>query len=444
MEITASQYVLKHSAGMKDVSYFDRDNYKRVLARCLFLNESARNLLVGLENESVYGNMNTSGDGDDGGNPNERPLSPYKGSNSNIFSFANKRVPVVDSYLKILDVDQNLSRDRKSHTRMIATSPERILDAPELIDDFYLNLLDWSCKNMIAIALGSSVYLWNASNGETAEFLSLKDENYVSALSFSEDGRYLSIGISRGNVELWDVEHQKKLRNMSGHRARIVSLSWNDHLLSSGSRDSHIFNHDVRLLRHHISTFSSHLNEVCGLRWSPDGAQLASGGNDNVLCIWSLHDIKPIHTFVQHKAAVKSLAWCPWQSNLLASGGGSNDRTIKFWNTSIGTCLNSIDAGSQVCGIIWSKHLKELVSSHGFSQNQIIVWKFPSMTKQADLIGHTSRVLHMSMSPDGTTIVSAAADETLRFWRIFDIDTIKSKPSKLHHAQRNLRLGIIR
>lgn len=38
--------------------------------------------------------------------------------------------------------------------------------------------------------------------------------------------------------------------------------------------------------------------------------------------------------------------------------------------------------------------------------------------KKVDLRGHTSRVLHLALSPDGT-IASAAADETLRFWKVF-------------------------
>ena len=41
--------------------------------------------------------------------------------------------------------------------RYIAQAPERILDAPELLDDFYLNLLDWSERNIVAIALGHTV-----------------------------------------------------------------------------------------------------------------------------------------------------------------------------------------------------------------------------------------------------------------------------------------------
>lgn len=35
------------------------------------------------------------------------------------------------------------------------------------------------------------------------------------------------------------------------------------------------------------------------------------------------------------------------------------------------------------------------------------------------MTGHTSRVLHLAQSPDGVTVCSAAADETLRFWKCF-------------------------
>ena len=79
--------------------------------------------------------------------------------------------------------------------------------------------------------------------------------------------------------------------------------------------------------------------------------------------------------------------------------------------------VNRRDA-PQVCALQWSKHDKELVSSHGYSHNQVILWRYPSMVKVAELTGHTSRVLHMAQSPDGTTICSAAADETLRFWKV--------------------------
>lgn len=59
------------------------------------------------------------------------------------------------------------------------------------------------------------------------------------------------------------------------------------------------------------------------------------------------------------------------------------------------------------------------MSTHGYSDNAIVVWKYPSMKKLATLKGHTYRVLYLAMSPDGETIVTGAGDETLRFWKIF-------------------------
>lgn len=230
------------------------------------------------------------------------------------------------------------------------------------------------------------------------------------------------------------------MRTLDGHNGRVGALAWNQHVLTSGSFDSTIINHDVRVQQHNISTFSRHEGEVCGLKWSPDGSTLASGGNDNLLNLWNLQNSQPLHTLTEHVSAVKALAWCPWQPNLLASGkplsspspfhlssvlifslgGGTVDRCIKFWNTQTGTMLNSIDTGSQVCSLLWSKHHKEIVSSHGFSKNQLCVWKYPSMVKVAELTGHESRVLHMALSPDGTTVLSASPDESLRFWKIFE------------------------
>ena len=334
--------------------------------------------------------------------------------------------------------------------RVIPTTPERVLDAPGLIDDYYLNLLDWSATNLVAVALGDSVFVWNAFTGESRKLFSLDQErgafsdgSYIASLSFSGNGQYLAVGTDDRLVKIWDIQAERMVRSVPGHLGRVVSLSWNDQLLSTGARDSLINTHDVRLANSRIFTFEGHTNEVCGLRWSPDGTQLASGSNDNALNVWTLASPSPLFKFDQHHAAVKAIAWCPWQRNLLASGGGTADKTIKLWNTSTGSCIHSVDTKSQVCSLQWSKNVKELVSSHGFSQNQLSMWKYPSMTKQAELTGHGSRVLHTAISPDGTTIVSAAADETLRFWRVFEVESALPKLPK-SHSEANLRRKMLR
>ena len=146
---------------------------------------------------------------------------------------------------------------------------------------------------------------------------------------------------------------------------------------------------------------------MCGLKWSPDNQLLASGGNDNKLFVWSLHNLAPVQTFTEHLAAVKgtrrssiscvhqlgltcfhvlllllaAIAWSPHHHGVLASGGGTADRCIRFWNTLTGQPMQYVDTGSQVCNLAWSKHSSELVSTHGYSQNQILIWKYPSLTQ---------------------------------------------------------------
>jgi WD40 repeat protein len=53
-----------------------------------------------------------------------------------------------------------------------------------------------------------------------------------------------------------------------------------------------------------------------------------------------------------HAAAVKALAFAPWQPNLLATGGGSNDRQIHFFHTGSGATLALINVFSQVTSLV--------------------------------------------------------------------------------------------
>lgn len=314
-------------------------------------------------------------------------------------------------------------------SRYISQQPDRVLDAPELKSDFYLNLLDWSSTNIISIALGEVVYLWNAANGAISELCQAGEGDYISSVSWLADGTHLAIGTNNAQVQIWDVAAEKRLRTLTGHEARVAAMDWNEHILSTGSKSGAIFNHDVRVQEHVVARLQGHSQEVCGLKWSPDGKQLASGGNDNIVNVWS-NTGAIAHSLTQHQAAVKALAWCPWQANLLVSGGGTADRHLRFWNTQTGACINSVDTKSQISSVLWSAQHRELISGHGFSQNQLTIWKYPTMSKVTELTGHTERVLGMAMSPDGSTVVSASGDETLRFWKCFATDAKKKSSTK--------------
>lgn len=292
--------------------------------------------------------------------------------------------------------------------RRVASAPERVLDAPGLIDDYYLNLLDWSSGNQVAIGLERNVYVWSADEGSVSCLMETSADTYVSSVKWSGDGAYVGIGLGTGEVQIWDVAEGAKIRSMFGHDTRVGVMGWNKHLLSTGARSGLVFNHDVRIAEHKVAELVSHTSEVCGLEWRSDGAQLATGGNDNLVSIWDARSLSvPKFTKTNHKAAVKALAWCPWNMNLLATGGGSYDRHIHFWNTTSGARVNSIDTGSQVTSLRWSPHYREIVSSSGFPDNSLSIWSYPTLVRNVEIPAHESRVLHSCLSPDGQMLATA-------------------------------------
>ncbi|CAF1711651.1 unnamed protein product [Brassica oleracea var. botrytis] len=241
--------------------------------------------------------------------------------------------PSREAYRKQLAETMNLNHTRILAFRNKPKDPAQLLPTDHSASSlhqqqlvriyFLLYCIDpFGSANVLAIALGHTVYLWDASSGSTSELVTIDEEKGpVTSINWAPDGRHVALGLNNSEVQLWDSASNRQLRTLKGcHQSRVGSLA-------------------------------GHTQEICGLKWSGSGQQLASGGNDNV-------------------------------ANLLATGGGGGDRTIKFWNTHTGACLNSVDTGSQVCSLLWSKNERELLSSHGFAHNQLTLWKYPSMRRR--------------------------------------------------------------
>lgn len=322
--------------------------------------------------------------------------------------------------------------------RRVPKVPYKVLDAPGLADDFYLNVLDWSSQNVLCVGLTRDIYLWSGVTAQVTKLAEVPADDAVTALSWTHRGGHIAVGCNSGKVLLYDAATQTLLRVMDGHAGRCTSLSWAAATLATGARDRQIFIRDVRAASSRQFVLSAHKHEVCGLRWRPDWSQLASGGNDNRLMVWSAAMLRgggtlklpadaggvrsitePLLVSECHKAAVKALAWSPHQSGILASGGGTHDKCIRFTNVATGAQISSVDTGAQVTSLMWCPNALELASTHGFSLNCLTVWRYPSMARVATLTGHNSRVLYSALAPDGENIVTGAGDETLRFWHAF-------------------------
>ena len=79
------------------------------------------------------------------------------------------------------DEEELLSEQYKKQ-RVIPQQPFKVLDAPCLQDDFYLNLVDWSAQNVLAVGLGSCIYLWSAQNSKVTKLSDIGPNNRVTSV----------------------------------------------------------------------------------------------------------------------------------------------------------------------------------------------------------------------------------------------------------------------
>lgn len=133
----------------------------------------------------------------------KRSIQELNSVKSKLFSFReeNKRKShgiLFNNNVINYDEGDNLS------IRKIANKPYKQIEALGLIDDFYLNLVDWSSKNDIAVGQSNCVYLWCANKTQCVKLLGYEGDKYVSSIIWNSEGTEVAVGNSEGLVEIWD------------------------------------------------------------------------------------------------------------------------------------------------------------------------------------------------------------------------------------------------
>ncbi|KAF7250618.1 hypothetical protein EYD10_03722 [Varanus komodoensis] len=226
-----------------------------------------------------------------------------------------------------------------------------------------LNLLDWSKENLIALALGSAVHIWKGKEPQHVESMSVcPSSKYIASVAWMKENAHLAFGTSDGEMQLWDIETQKRLQNMFGHMSVVGALSWNGYMLSSGSRLGYIYHHDVRTAQHHTGMVRQSKQSVCSLQWSPNNKLLACGSSDGLLNIWS-------------------------NDQIIATGGGMKDRSLHIWNIISMNDLKTANSESRICFLLWLPNTKEIVTGQDHPGNKINIWKYPMLSNSAEFYG---------------------------------------------------------
>ena len=85
-----------------------------------------------------------------------------------------------------------------------------------MVDDYYLNVLDWGSKNVVSIALENTLYLWNSSDSSNSELVTVNDDNGpITSVSWSSEGQHIAIGLNSSDIQLWDASSSRKVSSLN-------------------------------------------------------------------------------------------------------------------------------------------------------------------------------------------------------------------------------------
>ena len=158
---------------------------------------------------------------------------------SKVLSFKSENIPASPFTQSPLLLSEGITPEMlTSIGRKIPKVPFKVLDAPKLQDDFYLNLVDWGAENMVAVGLANEVYIWSAHNSKVTKLCKLGGaslDQTVSSVIWEPKGHHLAVGNSAGLLQIWDCAAGKLIREMEGHTDRVGTSAWSNQLLSTGT-----------------------------------------------------------------------------------------------------------------------------------------------------------------------------------------------------------------
>lgn len=309
--------------------------------------------------------------------------------------------------------------------------PYRVLDAPELRNDFYCNLVSWSSLTQnVAVGLGKHVYLWHKVSGVI--HVELNDTSgAITCVAFSNND-YLVVGTIHGRVSLVSQRLVRVITCVCKFDTSVCCVTWTKlgdvFYLGEGGGVVRCYRVVGGLSPSlvEIMTLVSHRQQVCGIALSADETEIAVGGNDNTCTVWDVTDMTAprLKFSLPHYAAVKAVAYCPWSRSLLATGGGTKDRLIRFWHTNLGTLLRQFDTQHQVTSVVWSTLQRQLVATFGFGDGPqrllAAAYTYPQLRRAHEVVATPNlRILSTVVSPDRASICMATNDETVRFYKLW-------------------------
>ena len=258
-------------------------------------------------------------------------------------------------------------------------------------------------------------------------------------VQFSPDGSLLAVSSSIG-IWLYDPDTGKELDLIpqSGCTFTFVFAYAPDGItITRANDDSTVQLHDVTT-KQRIGTLKKYGREVNAIAYSPDGTTIITGDSDGGARVWDAKTLQRLGTLRGHAGSITAVVYSPDRTTIATGGSwsprlaGRNERddTVRLWDANTGKHQATLTGHtSSVISLAFSPDGTTIASAS--LDHTVRLWNTNTGDTEVTLIGHTDSVNSVTYSPDGNTIVSTSSDKTVRLW---DAHTGKQKATLTGHT----------
>ncbi len=274
-----------------------------------------------------------------------------------------------------------------------------------------------------AIATGNSnnsVQIWDRKTGEVLHTFAHRfglgkgHTDAVTAVVFQAAGDRLLTAGQDGQVKQWDLTTyrlQQTLRQ-PGWQITAIALTPDDKTLLTADVEGRIAVWDIAGGQRQFD-LRRHAGRVTKLALSPDGTRLASVGEAGTLRFWALPSGQLLHTWTA-KGPLRAVALSASESALIT---GDKVGQVTLW--SLLDCTEQVildQTPDAVSAIALSPDERWLAI--GSRDGAISLWRWSRAVRQRlAVLRHDWAISDLAFTPDSQTLISAAADETIRVWQ---------------------------
>jgi WD40 repeat protein len=250
-------------------------------------------------------------------------------------------------------------------------------------------------------------------------------------MALSRDGKWLAVGSEGHFIRLWDFKSGVERPGLVGHHGPALALAFApDGLLASGSADGTVKLWDLKT-RRELAALPRFEGEVRGVAFSPDGNLLASGGAGKAVQVWDLAGWrkggKPtLRASLPHPDGTWAVAFSPDGKTLATATGTWQRGAVTLWDAKTWRERATLpDEEGGVRCLAFSRDGKMLAGA-GTSW-AVRLWDPETGKIRAVLRGrkgdrneriHTATIRALAFAPDGSKLVSAGDDLTLKLWDV--------------------------